>query len=341
MSTGDNANRLLGLFKSLGNPPFFLYRICHYLNRFVPRRLASYIYKRNKKEYESEGVLDYLIDTYDGSGQAVHPDIAYYGNQYWLAVTPYPYGMEEYENPCIYQGDDLKNLKVPQGPIAVQHKHAQGIHLSDPCFAINNGNLYCYYRESERKGNVEEQSIWEIQYSETNKNWGVPILLMDSVDDKILSPAMVFNDNGELTVYYVSTLNGMFRLVSTKAEKGINQLVENHIVGAPDDFYLWHIGITKIKDIKTGDSDSHLLAGLFLFESKNKNGEMKLFETRNDGKETDWHIIKEIEMPDSIKDIIAFPYKSCYIPNTDGKILLSFRDRKSRNRMIILNSKIV
>jgi hypothetical protein len=341
MSTGENANRLFGLFKSLSNPPFFLYRICHYLNRFVPYKLASYIYKRNKKDYEREGVSDYLLATFDGSGQFVHPDIAYFGGQYWLAVTPYPYGMEEYENPCIYQGYDLTHLKVPKGPIVKQHKHTQGIHLSDPCFAVNNGNLYCFYRESERKGDTEEQTVWGIQYSESNNCWSEPVLILNSVDDKILSPAILFDEKGELTVFYVSSLNDSYSLVSTKAEGVISNLTKQRILGAPDDYYLWHIGITRVKDIKKENSDSKQLAGLFLFKSRQEGGGMKLYETSNDGVDSKWIIVREVEMPEEIKDIVTFPYKSCYIPKQNGNILLSFRDKMSRNRMIILNNKLL
>ncbi len=339
MSTVDNANRLLGVFKSLSNPPFFLYRIYHYLNRFVPNRLANYIYKRNKKEYEREGVSDFLLDTFDGSGQSVHPDIAFFRGLYWLTVTPYPYGMEEYENPCIYQGCDLSNLKVPKAPIAIQHKHTQGTHLSDPCFATNKGTLYCYYRESERKGDIEEHTIWGIQYSESNKCWSEPVLMLDSVDDKILSPAFLFDKEGEQIVFYVSSLNGKYSLVSTKVKSVIEPLTEHRINGAPEDYYLWHIGITNIIDIHKDNSDSRDLAGLFLFKSKQTGGGMRLYETRNDGVAPDWYVIREVEMPNEIKDIVAFPYKSCYIPKQNGKILLSFRDKKSRNRMIIINNK--
>lgn len=338
MSTGENANRLYGLFKSLSNPPFFLYRIFHYLNRFVPYKLASYIYKRNQMDYEQEGVSDFILETFDGSGQSVHPDIAYFGGQYWLAVTPYPYGMEEYENPCIYQGGDLSHLKVPKGPIAIQHKHTQGIHLSDPCLAANNGILYCYYRESERKGNIEEQTIWGIQYSESNNCWSEPVLILNSVDDKILSPAMLFNEKGELTVFYVSSLNDRYSLVSTRAEDVNGHLTEHRIIGAPDDYYLWHIGITRVKDIQIEDTDSKQLAGLFLFKSKLAGGGMKLYETRNNGVGTDWNIVREVEMPNEIKDVAIFPYKSCFVPKQNGSILLSYRDKKSRNRLKIIDA---
>ena len=339
MSIRETADRILGLFKSISNPPFFLYKICHYLNKYVPYRLASYLYKRNRNDYKREGVSDYLLDTFDGGGQLVHPDIAYFDGQYWLVVTPYPYGMEEYENPCIYQGRDLGHLKAPIGPIAIQHKHAQGIHLSDPCFAVNDGVLYCYYRESERKGDIEKQTIWGIQYSEIKKCWGEPAMVLDSVDDKILSPAMLFDEKGELLVFYVSSIDDRYSLVSTMVESVTGQLTEHRIIGAPDDYYLWHIGITKIKDIQKDNMDSKQLAGLFLFKSKLVGGGMKLYETRNNGIDTDWYIVREVDMPEGIKGIVTFPYKSCYIPKQGGSILLSFRDKKNRNRMIIINNK--
>ena len=211
MSISVLANKLIVLLGTLKNPFFFLYRVCHYLNKDVPHWIAMSIYKKNLKEYKKECSEEFLIGTYDGSGQAVHPDMAYLNNQYWLVITPYPYGMEEYENPCIYHGEDLKNLVCPQAPIAIQRKHTQGVHLSDPCFAVNGNKLYCYYRESERKGEREENTIWGIPYNNLEKKWGESSLLLDSIDDKILSPAMIFDNDGKLRIYYVSTIKNKFR----------------------------------------------------------------------------------------------------------------------------------
>lgn len=338
MSARTYAIKIFGLIKTLRNPSFFVYRIFHYMNRFVPKKCAARIYRKNMKEYQQEGINDYLLETYEGSGQAVHPDMAFWKDKYWLAVTPYPYGMEEYENPCIYYGDSLDNLITPKGPIAVQHKHTQGLHLSDPCFAVDGDQFYCYYRESERKGIVEENTIWGVRYNESDKNWSEPELIMDSVDDKILSPAMVFKAPGVLTTFFVSTLNGRYSLVSTKTKGALTDITEHHIIGMPNNYELWHIGISKIKDIYPKAIDSSELSGLFLAKAKEKKGRMKLFEVRNNGLDTNWQIIKEIDMPDDIKGIVAFPYKSCYIPNQNGKILFSFRDKKSRNRMIIISN---
>ncbi len=135
-------------------------------------------------------------------------------------------------------------------------------------------------------------------------------------------------------------MNDRYSLVSTKAVGVISNLMEHRIIGAPDDYYLWHIGITKVKDIQKENTNSKQLAGLFLFKSNQEGGGMKLYETSNDGVDSEWKIVREVEMPEEIKDIVIFPYKSCYIPKQEGNILLSFRDKKSRNRMIILNNKL-
>ena len=49
-----------------------------------------------------------------------------------------------------------------------------------------------------------------------------------------------------------------------------------------------------------------------------------------------WKIIKEVNIPREIKDVMKFPYKSCFEPCT-GKILLSFRDFKDRNRLALID----
>ena len=60
------------------------------------------------------------ISTYDGSGVTVHPAVLNLGNvwngyQYWLAITPYPKGNDDYENPSIYASNDGISWVVPAG----------------------------------------------------------------------------------------------------------------------------------------------------------------------------------------------------------------------------------
>lgn len=328
-------NKIVSLLGTLNNPSFFLYRVYHYLNKDVPYGVTKYIYKKNLKDYQKNNSNDFFIETYDGSGQAVHPDIAYMKNSYWMVLTPYPYGMEEYENPCIYHGSSLSKLQVPKAPIAVQHKHIQGVHLSDPCFASKGDLLYCYYRESERIGDRESQKIWEMKYKPEDDSWSEPQLLMHSDVDKILSPAMLFNDGGELKVFYVSTENDKFSLVCETIDEEERICKMCTINGMPDGYELWHLGIKKEIEIDENCQYPNILMGLFLMRSKQRRG-MKLFEAKSEDWGLSWQITSEIKSPSSIEGEVLFPYKSCYVPKGKGQVLLSFRDKKSRNRLIIV-----
>ena len=333
-------NKVFSLLGTLNNPYYFLYRLYHYLNKYVPHNVASYIYKKNIIDYQKKTTIDFLIDTYDGSGQAVHPDISYWNNQFWLVLTPYPYGMEEYENPCIYRGASLEVLIVPDGPIAFQHKHAPGIHLSDPCLTKNGDSLFCYYRESERQGQTEEQKIWETKYIEDNNTWSEPRLIMSSNDDKFLSPAMLYDEEGVLNVFYVSSLNNKFNLVRELIGDKKKNVETLHVYGLPEEVDLWHIGISKMVDIDNSCRDDNRLIGLFSVKSKKKSRGMRLFQALSTNWGRDWNIIKEIMIPHDLKDEIQFPYKSCYIPLGKGNIFLSFRDKESRNRFTLLDNYI-
>lgn len=58
--------------------------------------------------------------TYDGSGQAVHPDIVYFdtpwnGYTYWMSMQPYPNGNDDYENNSILASNDGQTWVVPDG----------------------------------------------------------------------------------------------------------------------------------------------------------------------------------------------------------------------------------
>lgn len=61
-----------------------------------------------------------VVPTYDGSGQAVHPDIVafdtpWHGARYWLTMTPYPRSEQTFENPSILTSNNGMTVGVPAG----------------------------------------------------------------------------------------------------------------------------------------------------------------------------------------------------------------------------------
>ena len=59
-----------------------------------------------------------ITPTYDGSGEAVHPDILFFPNgwrgwEYWLVITPYPGDDTSKENPSILVSHDGITWREP------------------------------------------------------------------------------------------------------------------------------------------------------------------------------------------------------------------------------------
>src|ERR1700716_1777981 len=92
------------------------------------------------------------IETFDGSGQAVHPDPALTppswdasGTQ--LFITPYPNGDATKENPSLYARTSFLEWRVPFGVINPIARPVAG-YLSDPddLFNPESNELWLYYR---------------------------------------------------------------------------------------------------------------------------------------------------------------------------------------------------
>lgn len=328
-------SRIYKLLLSIKNPPQFLYHVCHYLNVFVPLSVAKRIQKRNRREFIKSG--DFVLDTYDGSSQSVHPDLTLYKDKLWLSITPYPYGMEEYENPCVYVGSRLDDLRVESAPLIRQSKHKQGYHLSDPCIASNSKYLFCFYRETIRLGlGKERNTIFAIRYSEDSKKWEEPIELFTSSDDAILSPAFIFDKRDNCLMYYVSRVNGLYTLKCRYFADSFNYIREREYVvdGVPEGYMLWHIAIVYKDTHDKHEVESSSLEGLFLVFNETSKNDLRLLDVVYDQETNIWRVNGEVNIPEQARDEVRFLYKSCFIPETK-KVLLSYRDKKNRNRLIV------
>jgi hypothetical protein len=146
------------------------------------------------------------IPTYDGSGQTVHPDIAYFpdgwhGYKYWMASTPYPYDTDTRENPSIVVSNDGLSWTVPPGLSNPLVPPPACDHNNDPDIVYNpqTDELYVYYVElmrSSRCGSVNENNI-RLLKSADGVNWSGPETVMSwdlSTNPIYLSPAVVYRE---------------------------------------------------------------------------------------------------------------------------------------------------
>lgn len=146
--------------------------------------------------------------TYDGSGQAVHPDVydagagnTWNGYRYWMALTPYPGATETLENPSILCSTDGETWAVPAGltnPV-IPGVDADTIN-SDPDLVMDDTTLWMVYREFDRT--THDEKIYAVS-SLDGVTWSAPTLIVSgTAQTAILSPAVVRVD-GTFYMYTV------------------------------------------------------------------------------------------------------------------------------------------
>ena len=121
--------------------------------------------------------------TYDGSGQAVHPAVVYVpggwnGYAYWMAMTPYPNGSAEWEDPSILASADGTTWVVPPGLTnPIDPNGNLPAHNADVSLILGQDNLlYCYWVYWNGSS-----SFWYVKSSADGVNWSVKTELLTAV----------------------------------------------------------------------------------------------------------------------------------------------------------------
>jgi hypothetical protein len=153
------------------------------------------------------GVEVLSLETYDGSGQAVHPDAAETpvswgggaGGQQ-LFITPYPNGDASKENPSLFTGASLLRWFVPSGVMNPIARPGTG-YLSDPDQVFNpeTNELWLYYRSV-----TTENEIFLIRGIGPAR-WSVPTLVARAPNHTIVSPTLVRRGAGDWLMWSVNS----------------------------------------------------------------------------------------------------------------------------------------
>jgi len=145
------------------------------------------------------------LETFDGSGQAVHPDAAltpptWAPDQTQLFVTPYPNGDATKENPSLYTGHSFVDWLVPPGVMNPIARPATG-YLSDPDEVFNPemNELWLYYR-----GVTSKNEIFLIR-GRGPTTWTLPALVVSGPNHTIVSPTVVRRGAGDWLMWSVNS----------------------------------------------------------------------------------------------------------------------------------------
>ncbi|HEV7388330.1 MAG TPA: hypothetical protein VGN73_06955 [Gemmatimonadaceae bacterium] len=191
------------------------------------------------------------LETFDGSGQAVHPDaaitpLAWGASETQLFATPYPNGDATKENPSLYSRSSSLDWRVPPGvmnPIA----RPDGGYLSDPDEVFNPeaNELWLYYRAV----NTENQ-IFLVRGSQPIR-WSAPTLVAHGGNHTIVSPTVVRRGQGDWLMWSVNSGSDGCRSSSTTVElrhstDGINWSDPTTTDLAEQQVFAWHIDVEWI-----------------------------------------------------------------------------------------------
>jgi len=145
------------------------------------------------------------VPTPDGSGQAVHPDVVYVpdghlGYAYWMACTPYPFGIDTEENPIIrVSHDGIDWIPFPGAPDPLVSKPGRaGWHHADTDLVLHNGSLHVFYISTATEG---AGTTFSVISSTDGCRWTEPCEIYSAAWG--VSPAVVVDDRGHWDMWYI------------------------------------------------------------------------------------------------------------------------------------------
>lgn len=143
----------------------------------------------------TNAVTNLSISTYDGSGQQVHPSVLYCatawnGYKYLMAMTPYPQGNNNYENPSMRYSNNMITWEQITGqpdPIIAAPANLSDFH-ADPNIYLNDSALHLFYT-------FNNGTIYNYHTTTTDGiTWTTPIYMIGL--NNVVSLSFLFNGSG-------------------------------------------------------------------------------------------------------------------------------------------------
>ena len=196
-----------------------------------------------------EGTRRLGLDTYEGSGQVVHPDVTgtplgWSASRRHLAITPYPYGNAHFENPSLFTGDDGERWRIPEGLTNPVVRPAPGSYLSDPdhLWVPETRELWLYYRQ------VTSDNVILLTRSGDGVRWELPVEVLRAPNHRAVSPSVVRREPRDWMMWTVNAGPIGCGASSTtvelrRSEDGVVWSAPTAVALAQPGVFVWHIDV--------------------------------------------------------------------------------------------------
>ena len=190
------------------------------------------------------------LETYDRSGQTVHPDFVTTGPEWthepdYLFITPYPNGNALLENPSVYESIDFLHWSAPGGVINPIAAPGEG-YYSDPdaVFVPERNELWLYFRQ------VTQSNVVRLTTSRDGVTWTPSIEVARAPNHQLISPTVVQRGPNEWLMWAV---NGNIGCTGADATVELRRSMNGTVWSTPETVALsqsgvfpWHIDVEWI-----------------------------------------------------------------------------------------------
>ena len=207
-------------------------------------------------------ILPYTVSAYDysvhevnltnyvGNNQNIHPKVLYFedgwnGYKFWMAYTPYPYGIPTHENPCIAVSNDGINWMLPNGaPNPLASTPSDGYNSDTHLvYREDQNRLECWYRAY-----TDPLTMDCIMMCSTKdgKNWSSPVEVCPWNGIFRLSPAVHCADNRYVMYYVIGCKAYLMRSGANFDYSEWSEAVKINL--GDDDPLVWHLDVVPGED---------------------------------------------------------------------------------------------
>jgi hypothetical protein len=205
------------------------------------------------------------FDTYENSHQVVHPSAvafssAWHGERFWLALTPYPNGDSNVENPSLFASNTGDDWSVPAGvknPLARTNRG----YLSDPDLTYDpaSDELRLYYREviEVRRRHEKPKHKADVVYlarSSDGTHWSAPVALTSEVGHYVVSPSVARRTDGDWKMWAVDAgprgcASHATRIVVRRSTDGLAWSTPATVAFAQPGYLPWHLDVQYVPQL--------------------------------------------------------------------------------------------
>ena len=195
------------------------------------------------------------VPTYDGSGQAVHPDVAYFrdgyrGHFFYMAVTPYPLGNSAFENPSVLVSENGVDWREEVAGLNPMVPTPPSDHNDDPDLSWNPATqeFLLHYLETRRFPFAGAFQDVKLLRSPDGVSWQLSTALhydLVAGDPFILSPALVRKGNASF-LFYVNASTAPYRIEYLESPDGRTwdkKAIHLPVANFPRGFTPWHVDV--------------------------------------------------------------------------------------------------